>query len=84
MSCLTPGLLAAAQRVLTYLHHLCHVGLRYEVCPDERRASTAIPTPIDRHAQHPPPAGCTRKGALSYLGLPRNSPPSRTHRAKPR
>eukprot|EP00965_Chrysotila_dentata_P101649 3356051-Pleurochrysis_carterae.AAC.1 len=33
MSCPTPDLLHAAQRVLTYLFHHRHIGLRYEVCP---------------------------------------------------
>eukprot|EP00965_Chrysotila_dentata_P075475 2492446-Pleurochrysis_carterae.AAC.1 len=34
MSCPTPDLLHAAQRVLTYLFHHRHIGLRYEVCPE--------------------------------------------------
>eukprot|EP00965_Chrysotila_dentata_P092224 3044542-Pleurochrysis_carterae.AAC.1 len=35
MGCPTQALLAAAHRVLAYLHHLHkHVGLRYELCPD--------------------------------------------------
>eukprot|EP00965_Chrysotila_dentata_P120562 3987068-Pleurochrysis_carterae.AAC.1 len=34
MGCPTPSLLSAAQRVLAYLHHHRHVGLRYELCPD--------------------------------------------------
>eukprot|EP00965_Chrysotila_dentata_P050063 1658599-Pleurochrysis_carterae.AAC.2 len=32
MSCLTPSLLDAAYRVLAYLRHHQHVGLRYELC----------------------------------------------------
>eukprot|EP00965_Chrysotila_dentata_P019617 651623-Pleurochrysis_carterae.AAC.1 len=34
MGCPTPCLLDAARRVLAYLHHRKHVGLRYELCPD--------------------------------------------------
>eukprot|EP00965_Chrysotila_dentata_P200507 6180016-Pleurochrysis_carterae.AAC.1 len=32
MSCPTPPLLDAAHRVLAYLHHHQHVGLRYQLC----------------------------------------------------
>eukprot|EP00965_Chrysotila_dentata_P242065 6204669-Pleurochrysis_carterae.AAC.1 len=34
MGCPTPALLDAALRVLAYLHHHKHIGLRYELCPD--------------------------------------------------
>eukprot|EP00965_Chrysotila_dentata_P033182 1105437-Pleurochrysis_carterae.AAC.1 len=33
MACPIPVLLDAAHRVLAYLHHHRHVGLRYELCP---------------------------------------------------
>eukprot|EP00965_Chrysotila_dentata_P180770 5966837-Pleurochrysis_carterae.AAC.1 len=34
MGCPKPCLLDAARRVLAYLHHHKHVGLRYELCTD--------------------------------------------------
>eukprot|EP00965_Chrysotila_dentata_P207789 6184333-Pleurochrysis_carterae.AAC.1 len=34
MGCPTPELLLADHRVLAYLHHHKHVGLRCELCPD--------------------------------------------------